>query len=464
MVVTPYKLRPERPTVGYLTPDGVAIDEHGERVRLGRVPATHRLWCSFDTARSLISEGNGEALCWNGEEIRWRPRSESDVWRASPSDVCVIRLPLEELHRSDVLRGLARWRDWLHGHGAIASGTMGTASWSLLRATLERPLFTPGEKSLRPPLRFTLGGRQELGAGGPGRYEGPIEHLDLQAAYARTLGSLEYGGRWLDSSALGCDDAERLAATGRPVFVRARVRIPDGLEYGPLPERPTSATHPFLLLGLGPEYPTGVTMQRVWTWQEVEAAREAGCRVRVLELWAHFAGGRRPFARWLEAVEQGRGMHGLAGTLAKMTGNALWGRFAMRSDGSGRRVIRARYGRHTASRDAPRAQGGIPAAHDLAETVSGRVRAQVFRAMLTLGPDLLSVHTDGGWRLNRDGDEPPAGGWRVKARAGRLDVLSPQSLRYTTLEGRTEVVLSGTPSAYAPERFAELWADARMAP
>jgi hypothetical protein len=402
----------------------------------------------------MVLEGRGEALCWNGEEIRWRLQAGGEQgWLPRRSDACVLRLPLEQLDSWLVLGSLRRWRDWLWSHGAIASGTMGSCSWSLLRASLERVLFTPAAGS-GPPLDFTLGGRQALGALGAGRFEGRLEHLDLEGAYARTLGGLEYGGRWLDSSQLARRDPARLAASGRPVFVRARVRIPE-LEYGPLPDRPRSSSHPFLRLGLGPEYPVGVTMQRLWTWPELEAAELAGCRiVRLVDVWAHFAGGRRPFASWLEAVERGRRMRGLAGTLAKMTGNALWGRFAMRSS-AGVRTIRARHGRLTASRPAP-LPGGALAAHDLAETVSGRVRAELYRAMLTLGAAVLCVHTDGLWRAAGGELE----GWRVKVRAERLDLLGPQALRYTLPDGSSEVVLAGTPSLYAPARFEELWQEA----
>jgi hypothetical protein len=455
VVVTPYRRRPERPRVGYLTPEGVPLGEGGERLRWGEWDPRQRLWVSFDVVRSLVLAGRGEALCWNGEEIRWREQAGEPGWQPRPSDACVLRLPLEDLEPEQVVRALARWRDWLWSHGAIASGTVGSCSWSLLRATLSRPLFTPGPKQLAPPIPYTLGGRQETGPRGLGRFEGRLELVDLQAAYARTLGTLLYGGRWLDSAQIGSRDPERLGRAGRPIFVRAQVRIPEGLEYGPLPDRPRTTQNPWLLLGIGPEYPTGTTIQRVWTWQELQAAEAAGCRIlRVRELWVHYAGGE-PFAAWLDAVEQGRGLRGLAGMLAKMTGNALWGRFAMRA-AQGQRTIRSRHGRVTVSRPAQRNDRAL-AAHDLAETVSGRVRARLFELMHRLGDRCLSVHTDGGWIVAGD-DEPLAGGWRVKAHADRLDLLGPQTLRYRELNGKLRTVVAGTPTLYAPDVFAELWA------
>ena len=460
--MTPYKQRPARPTVCYLTPEGVVLSEHGRELSLDDWPARHRLWTSFDTARLLVSEGRGEALCWNGEELRWRHRRHEDEqkWLARPSDAHVLRLPLEELEPAAVVKGLARWADWLEREGAGAIGTAGSCAWSLLRATLEETLYTPAPSQTRPPLTFTLGGRQELGPAGAGRFEGVVEMVDMQAAYARTLGGLLYGGRWLKLRELGRRTLDSFATDERPVFVKARVVVPEGLRYGPLPDRPVSPDDGFFRFGIGAEYPLGVTLTNVWTWQELAAAEAAGARIsRVWDGWVHVAGGRRPFAPWLEAVERGRALPGLAGLLAKVTGNALWGRFCMRTS-AGRRTIRARHGRQTVSRPAI-SEGGAPAAHDLAETVSGRVRARLYAGMLELGDELLAVHTDGGWRLNRSRAAAPAS-WRVKLHASRLDLLGPQTLRYRPLRGPEVALVAGTPSGYAAQRFAELWARERM--
>jgi hypothetical protein len=460
VIVDRYKRRPAHVIVCYLRPDGVPVSEQGRELSFDHWPERHRLWCSFDVARSLVLDGYGESLCWKNEDVRWRHlRDPEPGWTRRPTDAAVIRLPLEELEPEQVLHGLARWRDWLEAAGAGAVGTVGSASWSLLRATLQRPLFTP-KRGAPPPLHFTLGGRQQLGPAGPGSFEGRIEQVDMQAAYARTLGALEYGGRWLDAAQLGAGrDPERFARDDRPLFVRARVRIPAELAYGPLPDRPRSADHPYLRLGLGPEYPVGVTLQRLWTWQELQAAEQAGCKVmRVVDFWVHLAGAeRRPFAPWLEQVERGRRMRGLAGLLAKMTGNALVGRFSMRSGEPQLRTIRTRHGTTTTRRLA----GGsftMPAAHDLAETVTGRVRARVFTAMMELEDALLSMHTDGGWRLA--GGAATTEGWRVKGHASRLDLLGPQVLRYHPLHGEPVAVVAGVPPLYAADSFERLWSEA----
>jgi hypothetical protein len=202
-------------------------------------------------------------------------------------------------------------------------------------------------------------------------------------------------------------------------------------------------------------YPVGATMQGVWTWQEVETAVRHGTRLLELkDVWVHL-GGRFIFQAWWEAVQEGRKAPGLAGMLAKVTGNALWGRFCMDNRVQGVRTIRAREGRTIASRPV-RVLGGQPAAHDLAETVSGRTRARLYDVMMTAGPKLVSAHTDGIWSTQLDQPD----GWRRKGLARRLDLIDPQTLRYWPIPPNpTEpwVVMAGIPATMATEAFERSW-------
>lgn len=463
-MIAPYKRTPEPPTVALLTPQGEAINEHGEQLDLDAFPADTRIWCDYDTVRSLLQEGKGEALCWNREEISWRHRRLDPVhtgWKRRPSDVHVIRLPFYERHEL-TLRALAAWRDWLASYGASPTSTTGSAAWSLLRARLEQPLWTGmGDP---PHLKQTMGGRQELGAAGRGSFVGKLAQLDLPAAYASELGNLSYGGHWFRASELAKQgarhDAEWWAREGRPVFVRAFVRVPDDLRFGPLPRRNRSRIYGADAAQLGQEYPLGTRLQGVWTWQELEAAASEGVHiVRIAETWVHLAGGQKPFLPWWAAIQRGREMPGLAGLLAKMTGNALWGRFAMDARHNGLRTIRsaAKDGRMLA-RTLP-FRGGRPPAHDLAETVSGRVRSRLYSAMMLAGEDLLSAHTDGIWIRSRDGLAAGLPEWRRKQSATRLDLLSPQNLRYWPTHGQPQTVMSGVPALEAKDAFDRAWAE-----
>lgn len=457
MIVEPYKLRPVAPRVALLQPDGRPVSEDGELLDLDNWPKGTRLWCSYDTARALVIDGHGEGLCWRNEEIRWRHRRFEDDWQPRPSDANVIKLPFDHLPFEQQLRGFAAWRDWLTSYGAAPTGTSGSAAWSLLRARLERTLWTSvGD---RPPITWTLGGRQELGPAGRGSFT-DARQLDLQAAYASTLAGLRYGGR----KGGGEWRRDRLGYErdgDDPVFVRAQVRVP-AMRYGPLPRRPRRRPRTYLESQLfASYYPTGRRVQGVWTREELAAAETVGCGVRVLEAWVHRSGWY-PFAPWWAAIQEGRALGGLAGQLAKVTGNALWGRFCM--DGDARRSIRSRGRRKVESRVLA-SRPFLHAAHDLAETVSGRVRARLFLEMTSVGDRLLSAHTDGLWASTTDAAE--ADGWRLKTHARRLDVLNPQLLRWWPehpAPWEPAVVAAGVPSSMAAGVFEREWAKAQPLP
>lgn len=465
-MIEPYKRPPPVPMMGLMLPDGTIFDELGRTVDLDAFPTreetgvTLRVFCSYDTARKLILEGKGEALCWNREEIRWRHRKFEEGWKNRPSDVSVIKTPFPE-DSGKAIRALGHWRDWLASYRAVPIGTTGSAAWSLLRATLRRPLWLAvGEP---PPLKQTLGGRQELGPAGAGSFRGSIEQLDIPAAYAWELGHLPYGGRWFKASTFpaGKRSPEWWARESRPCFCRAIVRLPDGLTSGPLPRRPRSRRDGLRALVAGASYPTRGKLQGVWTYQELLAAEQAGAKiVRVLETWGHISGDSLPFVPWWNAIHKGRQMPGLAGQLAKMTGNALWGRFCMDN----------RYGERSISSHKPGERhmrvrtlnfvGGFRPDHALAETVSGRIRAALYLFMLTAGDRLLSAHTDGAWTFALEGNSPE--GWRRKMRATRLDLLDPQHLRYWTKTGEPVAVFSGMPASMANESFAKAWEGANL--
>lgn len=454
MKVDPYKLRPVPPRIALLVDAEKALLEGGELVRLSELEKDVRVFAQGELVAELLACERGEALAWNGEPIRWRPseRSSSE-WRNHPHDARVLWLPFPK-RPVDGLEGLCLWRDWLAEYGASPLGSLGSSAFSLLRATLEEPLWTTvGE---RPPVRFTLGGRQELGPAGAGSFRGPLSHFDIPAAYAETLGRLRYGGWWREVDTRF--PFELAHARGMLVFCRAKVKVPE-LLFGPLPRRPRARPALWDSVLFPVEYPTGRRMQGVWTWDELRGALEAGCTIeKLLGVWIHTTGDEShlPFAPWLAAVHDGRRMPGFAKTVAKATGNALWGQFCIRPDGRRQIVTWRREGRRMVRHLRPvPVHGTRPGAPDLAELVTGKVRARLASMMLEAGKSLLSAHTDGVWL--RGSGRPPEG-WRLETRASRLDLIGPQELRYWP-EGETEpvYVVSGVPERLAPETFARAW-------
>jgi len=470
VIVEPYRRPPQPPLMALMTADRRIVDERGELVFLDEFPKTHRAYMSYDTVRRLVDDGYGEAVCWNGEELHWRHERFEDDWKPRRSDVHVLKLADGD---DDLLtlRALCRWRDWLASYGAAPTGTTGSAAWSLLRATLRGELRTSEPFPSCPPLRSTMGGRQALGPAGQGRFAGRLELWDMPSAYARELGGMLYGGRWYNASRdigpVKPEMMEGMARAGYPVFVKALVQVPDGLGLGPLPRRPRSGWNAAARMALGCEYPVGRRILGVWCWEELRQAVEAGARVLQLrDYWFHVSE-TRPFVPWLAAVEQGRKMPGVAGVLAKMTGNALWGRFCMDSRFGVRTIRSAREGHVPGDRLSSRRlvfRGGQPPAHDLAETVSGRTRARLYGEMVAAGDRLVSAHTDGLW-LKAAAPAPPASLWRCKARASWIELLTPQTLRYLPRPARdgARVVFAGMPPALAGEEFEKAWQRAGLA-
>ncbi len=445
MIVEPYKLRPVAPALALLREDATIVDERGQAINPGRIPKGVQVWASQERVTALLRAGVGSALCWRGQPIRYCLRSQYDVR--------ILALPFPDDEKA--LAGLGRWRDWLASAGASPLGTLGSSSMSLLRSILEAPLWTSVPFASCPPIRFTLGGRQELGpAGAPAAYTGQLRHFDMRAAYPRTLARLEYGGHWfrlherrLDAHAELCDRG------GRMVFCRARVRLA-GSAPGPLVRRPRA--EPQAILGFEAAYPAEGTLQGIWTYPELRAAQETGASVHLLEGWMHTSGQWRPFERWWREVEQGRRMHGFAGTLAKATGSALWGQFCISRRGRRQLLFYDRRGRRVI-RELP-TTGGRKPAHDLAEYLTGSVRAELYRFLVAAGGRLCCAHTDGGWVDCAGGWAYPA--WRSKERAEALRVLDPQLLAYRIPGEQGErYVVSGWPAEGAADLFEREWTE-----
>lgn len=449
-MIRPYQSPRRRPEVAWLVSHEAALHEDGGLRRLEQLDKDVQIWAGFALINDLLRECHGEAVCWDGKPIRWSAIPDSGAF-----DVRVLHVSYPEDPQL-ALEGLVSWRDWLCDYGAAPGGSLGGSGLSLVKATLEHPLWTAVGDI--PPVGFVLGGRQENGPhGAPAVYRGPLEHLDMRAAYARTLGELRYGGRWVR---VGPNYPLEIDQAGKLLFVRARVVVPP-MTFGPLPERPRSERGLFAALLNPVVYPTERTLQGTWTIEELDEAEMAGCRIKkVIEIWLHTPGyNERPFGPWWEAVQKGRELAGFGGSLAKATGNATWGMFAVRKHGRRQvlRRVREASGRSVREWSQPLPTRGNPSlrAPDLAESITGRVRAELHRGMRLCGDQLICAHTDGLWTFNGAG----VPGWRRKLSGQELRLLNPQAFAWTNKEGTVEYVVAGVPAWRAEDHFERAWAE-----
>lgn len=447
MIVEPYTRPPKPRELALLVDHDRVLAEDGGTRSLRTLDRKLQVWCGQDRVLDLMREGHGKAICWRGQPIRYQPNPRAG-YRVQ---VLGLTVPDED---DRALAGLVGWRDWLAGEGAAPLGSLGSSAKSLLRATLERTLWTTAPAAQSPPIRWTVGGRQQLGpAGAPLERVGTIRHYDLRAAYAQTLSELRYGGHW---HRMRTDERRlHLFAVAHPLFVRARVRLPGGFP-GPLVKRERK-DHSAMLAHF-PAYPTRGRLQGIWTWEEVEQARAMGAGVTILDAWGHASAGWRPFLPWWEAVERGRnGLHGFASTLAKATGNALWGQFCIQPGGKRSILFYERRGSRVVRRvELLDGHSGPRPAHDLSELLTGLVRARLQAFMRAAGERLCSAHTDGGWTDCTDGWAYREEGWRLKETATRIRVLDPQMLAYRI--GRQEsYVVAGWPARLAGGQFEATW-------
>lgn len=424
-MIVPYKKpRPHR-VLGWLVDSETVLHEDGRLMLVeGALAEGVQVWAPSELLRQLTREGFGSAVLWRYVAIGWNPWRDASDW---PVRGLALEAPADP---AEAIDGLARWRDWLESYGAAPAGSLGGSGLSLVKATLERELFTTfGEV---PPIRFTIGGRQEHARPAPMQYSGPMVHSDIQAAYANTLGTVLYGGRWARHEWRPLWQARFEKNPGTLMYVRAIVDVPDLEDVfpqlppghrGPLLDRPRSQPSEVTTLfwAIVDRFPAGRRIQGTWTWPELEAAEAAGCRVRrVLDVWINETA-EQPFLPWLDAIHVGRGLPGWAGRLAKATGNATWGQFAI---AKGRRQVVAK-GRD----ERLPLRGGNPSqrAFDLAESIAGSVRANLYRGMLYAGPHLIAAHTDGLWSHG-----PGVLGWRVTGYADELRLFDAQHLAYRT--------------------------------
>lgn len=456
MSIQPYRRAPIPRPVGVLTEAGTVLTEDGSRVRLADVAPFTTLYASWRTVTRRAHRGIGRLYYYHGTAVRYEERAQPYYAKGERVNI----LPDDGSTYDEMSEGLALIRDFLAERGA--AGTSTTArSVSLLRASLDRPLYTWGGTD-PVPLNDVIGGRQETVR--YGIWSHPFIGLDISGAYFNALGAVHYSGRWTEVDT-GLVDPDRHA------FHHARVIVPPGMTIGPLPRRrqgPLTGTSIDRSTTLR-EYPVGeirpgrggagVTIKGLWSADELRSAISAGCEVKVDRTWIDIGDtDARPFGRWHDWIAEARALPGVAGFYGKALGNVLIGWmqsrggpiewFEWNDDNTPRAsgVIR--------SRKPPKFQRPL----DLAELITSSVRARLNVDIFTPYPDrVIGCHTDGVF-LTGDELNPIPDGWRVKHRGNGIAFIHPQVWAYRNVDGFV-YCYSGIPPADVPRAFSESASD-----
>lgn len=441
VTIEPYRRRPVPRDVAVLQRSGKVTLETGARVQVCNVPARTTIYVSSWVAEDLArEERRGRLLAYNDRYIRYEI-DDRIAHLEDPAD----------------LGALATLRDFARDKGA-AGTSFASIAGSLLRASLDRPIYTWGGPD-PVPLGEVMGGRQHVERKGLHRMG--VVQLDMSAAYARRLGELRYGGWWVRFS------PDELGDFGRETFHHARVWVPATLANGPLSVRHKAPhpIHPALARGGGwgaeRHYPRG-DIQGVWSGVELRAAQDAGCGIRLIDSWICAGHDRTPFARWWSWISEARALDGTAGEYGKAIGNTLVGSFM--ANRSVRCWIDFAGGGMT--KTYLKAQPTPPRHRrpwDVAELVTSAIRARLYTdVMLGFADRLIGTHTDGAWLTGSEID-PPAG-WRVKIRGPGMVYLGPAQYAYRVENGPLVYVFSGVRERDVPRAISDAARHAGLGP
>jgi hypothetical protein len=434
------------------------LHEDGNEYLISDVPPQTRIWSHWENTVWKIwkDKGIGEVLIYDQDPVRWRRNSnyKDHSWPSvgNNTDVYILKNNLFPKDKIDALQSLIQWRDWIEDYGGSAFGTVASCSWSLWRATFKEDFYSPTEWPTH--IKFPIGGRlipcKEINSA----WVGEFIQWDLQAAYARELSKVRYGGRgskWVEVKQTA--DYKAMSERGIPIYVRAKVWIPR-MKLGPLPQRRIKY-NPFSRVPIA--YRTNVQLYGTWTLEEIEQAREVGCGINIESVYAHVATGKElHFQSWWKAIEDGREhLEGFAKSLAKSTGNSLWGQFALREKGrkirwiddDGKRKHRVIEARMT----------NRPGSPELSDQLTGKIRAKLYSLAVSAGDDLMQGNTDGAWVSHREGWLPPDG-WRIKKRARVIEFIDESNYRYwETDKGKPTYVMPGIPMDWQERYFTADW-------
>jgi hypothetical protein len=345
---------------------------------------------------------------------------------------------------AELVEGLAGWRDWLWENRVSAAASPNRIADQLWhRTSIGRRLpnvdSTPDPPFLGPrfhrPRHFYI-------------EEGQSWAWDLAGAYAWAASVCHYPA----------DGWERCSTwSGHPfAIVYGQVEMPprEDPQPGTIPEpRPLPMGAPFNIDYAAAKARRPYTAHVFLLGGELLSIADRLPLQQVLASWEP----RGPFLAlcrpgWTDAIVEGRTLPGVAGRLAKRTGNALWGSLA--AHGSYKRV-NYRTGKYTLS-------GALrPRSEVVASIIVARVRVRLWLEALCAMPVIFG-HTDSA--VVPEGYRPAGpidnglGSWKLKERLYDLQAFGVNSRRYRESPERGSpwiYVMAGERGAQAERIFGQ---------
>jgi hypothetical protein len=339
----------------------------------------------------------------------WRGKGVKMTHVPSGLSVTSLRSTLEG--SDDPFRDLNETLAWLRQYG-IPPASISSMSWKLFRASLSDSVTVGFDPTVSEQAFF--GGRQEISK--PDIYEN-MKALDIHAAYPSAMSARDMALSLRKVSNTTTIDPSQAG------MARATVFVPDNLKHPPLPVR---------IAPQAIQFQWG-QLEGVWSWIELDAAKQLGCKIEILE---NYAPGRTQdlFSSWWDLAQEGRSLPKGASNLAKAVANSTWGQFAMRGDD--RSEISYADERGNEPIEVQMQPRGLPHKYALhvAVEVTARVRTQtLMEGIYGVG---TAVHIDTDGMIVPVGSPEPKnsgtgfGQWRVKETMKVVELRAPQFYRY----------------------------------
>lgn len=340
----------------------------------------------------------------------WRGKSIKMTHIPTGVVVTSLRSVLEQ--SQDPFSDLDETLTWLRSYG-VAPGSISGMAWQLLRASLNN--MVPVSFDPEISRRAFFGGRQEIRLPG---ISSNAKLYDLSAAYPSAMAS-----RPVALSLRKVSNSTRIDPE-QSGMAEVIVTVPKELSYPPLPVR---------LSPQAIQFQTG-TFTGVYTWVELDAAVQLGCKVEVVTNYAP-ARSADLFTTWWDMAQTGRSLSPGAAKLSKAIANSTWGQFAMQGDDRAEVLWADDKGVETFTTELPKRPMPHVYTLGLAAEITGRVRAQTLLEGI-YGSGGIPEHVDTDGIILPFTAKTPSnmgnkfGQWRLKEEMTEVEILAPQFYRF----------------------------------